>query len=158
VLNARSADIGSVRLTERFVHHDPVQAEEVNRIRRHADAVMRATWPVENLARIKTLIGTAGTITTLAAMAQALQEYDSRRIDNFVLTRQKLGEIIAALQKRTLEERKQIPGLPAARADVILAGALILATFLEVYNFTEIVVSDRGLRFGVLVERAARLS
>jgi len=154
-LQARSADIGSVRLTERFVHSDPAQAEEVMRLRQQAETVMRATWLPDNLAKVKTLIGTAGTITTLAAMAQAMQEYDPRRIDGFVLTRQKLGEIIIDLRRRTIAERSELPGLSAARADVILAGALILETFLDIYKFPELMVSDRGLRYGVLEEKVA---
>lgn len=155
-LNARSADIGSVRLTERFAKSDPVRSEEVQRIREQAEKMMRATWSTESLAPVKTVIGTAGTITTLAAMALAMREYDPRRIDGFKLTRQKLGEITAAAARRTIAERQQMPGLSPARADVILAGALILETFLDLYQFAEILVSDRGLRYGVLVEQAAR--
>jgi exopolyphosphatase/guanosine-5'-triphosphate,3'-diphosphate pyrophosphatase len=157
-LNARSADIGSVRLTERFAKSDPVQLEEVQRIREQAGTMMRSTWSKESLAKVKTVIGTAGTITTLAAMALAMQEYDPRRIDGYLLTRQKLGEVVAALTQRTIAERQKMLGLPAARADVILAGALIVETFLELYQFTEILVSDRGLRYGVLVEKAASTS
>ncbi|MGH7455737.1 MAG: Ppx/GppA phosphatase family protein, partial [bacterium] len=155
-LNARSADIGSVRLTERFAKSDPVQPEEVQRMREQAETMMRATWPPESLAPVKTIIGTAGTITTLAAMALAMQEYDPRRIDGYLLIRQKLGEIVAELTRRTIAERCQMPGLSPARADVILAGALILETFLDIYQFEKILVSDRGLRYGVLVEPAAR--
>jgi exopolyphosphatase/guanosine-5'-triphosphate,3'-diphosphate pyrophosphatase len=118
---------------------------------------MRATWPAESLAQVKTLIGTAGTITTLAAMAQEMREYDPGRIDGFILTRQKLGEIIIELRRRPVAERRELPGLSAARADVILAGALILETFLDLYKFPELMVSDRGLRYGVLVECAAGL-
>jgi len=156
-LQARSADIGSVRLTERFVHSDPAQPDEVMRLRRQAETVMRATWPPESLAQVKTLIGTAGTITTLAAMAQAMREYDPQRIDGYILTRQKLGEIIIELRRRTVAERCQLPGLSAARADVILAGAIILETFIDLYKFSELMVSDRGLRYGVLVEEAAKI-
>ncbi len=155
-LNARSADIGSVRLTERFAKSDPVQLEEVQRIREQVETMMRSTWPPESLAKVKTVIGTAGTITTLAAMALAMQEYDPRRIDGYLLTRQKLGEITAELTQRTIAERQKMPGLPPARADVILAGALILERFLDVYHFSELLVSDRGLRYGVLVEQVTR--
>jgi len=154
-LQARSADIGSVRLTERFVHNDPVQPEEARRIRQQAETVMRTTWPAASLAGVKTLLGTAGTITTLAAMAQEMREYDPRRIDGFRLTRQKLGELIIVLQRRTVAERRELPGLSPARADVILAGAIILETFLDLCQFPELLVSDRGLRYGVLVEAAA---
>ncbi len=155
-LNARSADIGSVRLTERFAKSDPVQPDEVQRMREQAATMMRATWPPESLTSVKTMLGTAGTITTLAAMALAMQEYDPRRIDGYLLTRQKLGEITAEVTRRTIAERQKLPGLSPARADVILAGALILEIFLDLYQFAEILVSDRGLRYGVLVEQAAR--
>jgi len=157
-LQARSADIGSVRLTERFIQNDPVQPEEVMQLRRHAETVMRATWPAASLAPVKMLIGTAGTITTLAAMAQAMGEYDAARIDGYMLTRQKLGELIMALRQRSVAQRCELPGLSAARADVILAGAIILETFLDIYKFPELLVSDRGLRFGVLVEAAVGLA
>ncbi|MGH7600029.1 MAG: Ppx/GppA family phosphatase [bacterium] len=153
-LNARSADIGSVRLTERFVKSDPVQPEEVRRIREQAETIMRATWSAESLAKVKTVIGTAGTITTLAAMALAMQEYDPRRIDGFTLTQQKLGDLITELTQRTIAKRQEMPGLSAARADVIFAGALILERFLGLYHYSELLVSDRGLRYGVLVEQA----
>jgi exopolyphosphatase/guanosine-5'-triphosphate,3'-diphosphate pyrophosphatase len=125
-------------------------------MREQAETMMRATWPPESLAPVKTMIGTAGTITTLAAMALAMHEYDPRRIDGFVLSRQKLDEIVDEIIQRTIAERQKMPGLPPARADVILAGALILETFLDLYQFAEILVSDRGLRYGVLAEQAAR--
>jgi exopolyphosphatase/guanosine-5'-triphosphate,3'-diphosphate pyrophosphatase len=153
-LLARSADLGSVRLTERFLHHDPVQSEEVMHLRQHVQEVFRANWPPEGLAQVRTLVGTAGTITTLAAMALALEEYDPRRIDNFLLSREKLGNLVSELMRRTIAERSRTPGLAPARADVILAGALILDTFLDVYQFSEILVSDRGLRYGVLMEKS----
>ena len=156
-LQARSADIGSVRLTERFIQNDPVQPEEMMRLRRQTETVLRATWPAASLAPVKTLIGTAGTITTLAAMAQAMREYDAARIDGYLLTRQKLGELIMALRQRTVAQRCELPGLAPARADVILAGAIILETFLDLYKFPELLVSDRGLRYGVLAEAAAGL-
>jgi exopolyphosphatase/guanosine-5'-triphosphate,3'-diphosphate pyrophosphatase len=127
-------------------------------MREQTETMMRATWPLESLAAVKTMIGTAGTITTLAAMALTMQAYDPRRIDGYLLTRQKLGEITVELARRTIAERQQMPGLSPARADVILAGALILETFLDLYHFTEILVSDRGLRYGVLVEKAVPLS
>lgn len=154
-LQARSVDIGSVRLTERFVHSDPVQPEEVARIREQTAVALLANWPVEILAPVRTLIGTAGTITTLAAMALAMDEYDPHRFENFAVTKQKLGEMIAELIRRPIVDRKKMPGLPPARADVILAGALILESFLEVYQFSEILVSDRGLRYGLLIDKLA---
>lgn len=152
ITSARSADIGSVRLTERLLKHDPVQAEEVQALRAHAEQVMRATWPLSELQNVARVVGTAGTITTLAAMAQGLTQYEPERIDRFMLSLTKLNEIAATLARLPIAERKKLPGLNPARADVILAGALLLETFMRVYGFDHIVVSNRGLRHGVVLE------
>lgn len=151
IISARSADIGSVRLTERLLKHDPVHAEEVQALREHAEQVMRATWPVAELTDVASLVGTAGTITTLAAMAQNLTQYEPERIDNFVLSLNKLNEIVATLVRLPIAERKKLAGLNPARADVILAGALLLETFMRIYGFENLVVSNRGLRHGVVL-------
>ncbi|MDZ7344596.1 MAG: Ppx/GppA family phosphatase [candidate division KSB1 bacterium] len=152
-LQARSLDIGSVRLTERFLQSDPVQPEEVARLREQTTTALRSYWPVETLAPVRTVIGTAGTITTLAAMALGMDEYTPHRFENFSLSQPQLREIIAELIRRPIAERKKMRGLSPARADVILAGALILEIFFEVYHFNEIVVSDRGLRYGMLIDK-----
>ncbi len=152
ITSARSADIGSVRWTERWLQHDPVLAEEVEALRLHAEHVMRETWPVTELKNIASVVGTAGTITTLAAMAQGLMQYEPDRIDHYALSLSKLQEIVATLTRLPVAERKGLPGLNPARADVILAGALLLETFMHIYAFENIVVSNRGLRHGVLLD------
>ncbi|MGH7491532.1 MAG: Ppx/GppA family phosphatase [bacterium] len=151
---ARSVDLGSVRLTERLLKHDPVLPEEVAAVRDQAEKSMRATWPVEEIRQTASVIGTAGTITTLAAMAQKLAPYDPKRIDRFVLTAQQLHDLVGELTSLSIAERQKLPGLNPARADVILGGALLLEVFMSVYGFAELLVSDRGLRYGVLVEES----
>lgn len=158
ILQARSADIGSVRLTERWLKHDPVLPQEISALREQAEKIMRATWPLADIQKAASLIGTAGTITTLAAMAQRLAQYDPRRIDGFVMAAPQLGEIAAELARLPVADRQKLSGLNPARADVILAGALVLQVFLEVYGFAQLLVSDRGLRYGVLVEETAPVS
>ncbi len=154
IASARSADIGSVRLTERLLKHDPVQAEEAHAFRAHAEQVMRATWPASELKNVASVVGTAGTITTLAAMAQGLMQYEPERIDRYTLSLTKLNQIAATLTRLPIAERKKLPGLNPARADVILAGALLLERFMNIYGFEKIVVSNRGLRHGVLCAEA----
>jgi len=149
--SARSVDIGSVRLTERFLHSDPVTAEEVAALRQQALQVILATWTRDELHTIRSLVGTAGTITTLAAMAQQLTEYDPGHIDGYVLSKKMLRTLVAQLSGLTIAQRKKLAGLSPARADVILAGALILEMFMDAYDFDEIIVSSRGLRYGVLL-------
>lgn len=143
-----SLDIGSVRLTERHARHDPVLPEEVEAMRQ----VIR-----QNLAAVdnrlpefssQTLIAVAGTVTTLAAMHGRIEPYDPDRVDGSRLTRENVSALVAELAPRSIEERKRLVGLPASRADVILAGALILEEFMRHTGKTELVVSDRGVRFG----------
>lgn len=148
---AQSLEIGSVRLTERFLLSDPPAAEETAAVRRHAEAMMQQSWAGQDFYKVRSLVGTAGTITTLAAMAQKMRDYDPASIDRFLLTKKTLRGLVAELAALTLAERKRLPGLPPARADVILAGGLILETFMDLYDFDEIIVSHRGLRHGVLL-------
>lgn len=150
--SARSVDIGSVRLTERFLRSDPVTAAELATVRQQAQAAMLAVWPRTEFDQIRSLVGTAGTITTLAAMAQQLTEYDPARVDGYVLSKKTLRTLGAQLSGLTIAQRRKLPGLPPARADVILAGAMILETFMDTYDFDEIIVSHRGLRYGVLLD------
>ena len=100
----------------------------------------------------------AGTVTSLAAMAQALASYDPARVHGFVLSRDRLGQEIARLRAATQAQREQIVGLDPRRADVILAGASILDRIARAAGVTDIRVSDRGIRWGLLHElvRAAR--
>jgi exopolyphosphatase/guanosine-5'-triphosphate,3'-diphosphate pyrophosphatase len=85
-------------------------------------------------------------------MAQRLIQYEPERIDNYILSLTELSEIVATLARLPVAERKKLAGLNPARADVILAGALLLETFMRIYGFKDLVVSNRGLRHGVVLE------
>ncbi len=148
-----SLQIGSVRLTERHVHSDPPRAEEIAAVR---EEVAGALAPVSELAALARprLVGVAGTVTSLAAMAQSLASYDPARVHGFELTRAALDEEIARLGRATQAERERFAGLDPRRADVILAGALILQAIAERAGVAAILVSDRGIRWGLLYELA----
>jgi exopolyphosphatase/guanosine-5'-triphosphate,3'-diphosphate pyrophosphatase len=96
--------------------------------------------------------GTAGTVTTLAAMEQGLTEYDPERINRFTLTREAITGIVALLSTSTLRERKNIPGLESGREDIILAGAMVAQEIMERYGYREMFVSDWGLREGIIID------
>jgi exopolyphosphatase/guanosine-5'-triphosphate,3'-diphosphate pyrophosphatase len=144
-----SIGIGSVRLTERFVHHDPATADDIAATRR---AVGEALAAVRFPAAPLTLIGVAGTVTTLAAMAQSLSTYDPARVHGYELSRGELHRQIDRLAAADQRERERMPGLDPKRADVILAGALILDCVAELAGATHVRVSDRGIRWGLLYE------
>jgi len=150
---ARSVDIGSVRLTERFLHADPVTPAEMDAARQAVRTALAAYNPLLEHRRTSTLIGTAGTITTLAAIAQSLPVFEPQKIDGYWLSRCQVEDIIEMLAVLPLARRRLVTGLRPERADVILAGALILETFMAEFGFSRLLVSQRGLRYGVLMEK-----
>jgi len=150
----RSIDIGVVRLCERLLRHDPPTDEEV----RHAyEWVIRETKAaVANMGdyRQATFVGTAGTVTSLAAMAQKLPTYEPARIHNYQLNLETIRELEQALLSRTKSERIGLPGLERNREEVIAAGAIIIRTIMETLGQQSVLVSDLGLREGVLIDLA----
>lgn len=141
-----SHKIGSVRLTEAHVAHDPIAAEELQAIERDA----REAFARQPLVGAEELYGLAGTVTTTAALLLGLEEYDRDRVDR---TRWTVGEILAlrdALARETLETRLKRPSLPPGRADVVVAGITILLVALEHCGASTLVVRDRGLRYALL--------
>jgi exopolyphosphatase/guanosine-5'-triphosphate,3'-diphosphate pyrophosphatase len=154
----RSMDIGVVRLSELAFRSDPPGAEERAHAERRVHEALDAIRPVFGNLQGRTLVGTAGTITTLAAMAQGLQTYRRDCIQNYVLTRQTVDRLESELFGRTRDQRRGMAGLEAGREDVILAGALILRAVMQALGFDTCLVSDYGLREGVVVELAQRIA
>jgi exopolyphosphatase/guanosine-5'-triphosphate,3'-diphosphate pyrophosphatase len=144
-----SLPLGSVRLTERHFRHDPPTPDEVAALEREVDEALAAVpWP----AAPATLIGVAGTVTSLAAMALRLDSYDPARVHGFRLARAALESEIARLGAATQAERERLVGLDPRRADVILAGALLLQRLARAAGVDAVCVSDRGIRWGLLYE------
>lgn len=148
---ARSLDIGSVRLTERHVRSDPPSAEELRRVADDVEAALRDAPPLSPEAR---LVGVAGTVTTLAAVSLGLEPYDGARVHGLSLARDEVERVAALLASTPLAARRELPGLEPKRADVIVAGAEIVRRVLAWSGRPELVVSDRGVRWGV-AERLA---
>lgn len=97
---------------------------------------------------------TAGTPTTLKALALHLDKYDASQVHEKSLTRSEVEKIFTKLKNLPFAERAQLPCLPEKRADVILAGTTILMTVLDELQLEKFWVSDRGLRFGILYQNA----
>jgi len=150
----RSIDIGVVRLSERLLHHDPPTREETEQAR-----VWIRRETIEALAAMPrsagcTFVGTAGTITSLAAMAQQLPAYEPTRIHNYRLALETIADLEQQLLSRSKAERIGMPGLEKNREDVIASGAIILRTVMDILEERECLVSDLGLREGVLIHLA----
>jgi exopolyphosphatase/guanosine-5'-triphosphate,3'-diphosphate pyrophosphatase len=100
------------------------------------------------------LVGTAGAVTTLAALSLKMRRYDPDRVNNLVMTRAQVEELAGLLCSLTEEGRAQLPGMEPAKAGVMVAGALIILTILQVFRQDSLVVIDAGLLEGVLAEMA----
>lgn len=159
LLAALSVNVGSVRLTERFLHCDPVRAEEVAALQ---EAVDRELAPLrEQFLRADqtlTLVGIAGTFTTLAAVAKHLPRYSHGAVHGSRLSLAEVRRQIRLFQAKTIAQRQGIAGLEPKRADVILAGASMTERILNAFHVDGVVVSDQGVRYGLLHERAQTLS
>lgn len=151
----RSIDIGVVRLGERYLHHDPPTNEEVRKAREWVARETTAAIADMN-GQSTTFVGTAGTITSLAAMAQKLLVYEQARIHNYRLGLDAICELEHLLLSRTKAARVGLPGLEPNREEVIAAGAIIVRIIMESLRQKECLVSDRGLREGVLINLASR--
>ncbi len=153
VIFRRSFDVGAVRLTERWLHGDPPGGEELLQLRRDLAATLaEAPRPPPGA----TLVGIAGTVTTLVAIHLGLDSYDGAQVHGRSLTAGEVRDLAQRLGAMRLAERKKLPGLPPKRADVIVAGAEILAAVLEKMGFAAVVASDRGVRWGMLYRRFGR--
>ncbi len=151
----RSIDIGVVRLCERLLRHDPPTEEEVRQAREWITRETKAVVAEMGDYRQATFVGTAGTVTALAAMAQKLPVYEPARIHNYVLKLDTIQELEQTLLSRTKAKRVGLPGLEKNREEVIAAGAIIIRTIMETLRQEECLVSDLGLREGVLIHLVA---
>lgn len=154
----RSIDIGVVRLCERVLHHDPPTAEELQQAREWMTRETKAAVAAMGDYRQAGFVGTAGTVTSLAAMAQKLPTYEPARVHNYVLRLETIRELERALLTRTKAERVGLLGLEKNREEVIAAGAIIILTIMETLGVEVCLVSDLGLREGVLIDMAVRES
>lgn len=146
---AKSFDVGSVRLTERHVTHDPPTEAEIDRLRRAARAAFAMVPP---LPSGRPPVGIAGTMTTLAAVALGLEPYDAARVHGYAMSKGDLDAVVARLASTDLASRRVIRGMEPKRADVIVAGGILAQSLLELWQANAVVVSDRGVRWGLAEE------
>ncbi len=150
----RSIDIGVERLCERLLRHDPPTDDEVQQARAWVARETTAAVTGMDGCQTATFVGTAGTITSLAAMAQKLPTYEPARIHNYQLQFSTIQEIEQTLLSRKKADRSGLPGLEKGREEVIAAGAIIIRTIMETLGMSNVLVSDLGLREGVLLDLA----
>ncbi|MER5384657.1 Ppx/GppA phosphatase family protein [Streptomyces sp. NPDC002688] len=151
---ARSVDIGCVRMTERHLVHDgavtdPPTAEQIAAMRADIEAALDLAGETVPLHQARTLVGLAGSVTTIAAIALGLDAYDSARIHHSRVSVDRVREITAWLLRSTHAERAAVPSMHPGRVDVIAAGALVLLSIMERTGAREVVVSEHDILDGI---------
>jgi exopolyphosphatase/guanosine-5'-triphosphate,3'-diphosphate pyrophosphatase len=149
VAGARSVNIGCVRLTERHLHGDPPSAAQKEATVSDIDAALRQAAAAVPVEKARTLVGLAGSVTTVAAIALGLAEYDSVRIHHSRVSAARVHEIAAELLAMTRAERAAIPVMHPGRVDVIGAGALILDRIMTRFGFADMLVSEHDILDGI---------
>ena len=146
---ARSIDIGCVRMTERHLHDDPPGAEQVAAARSDIEAGIARAAETVPIQQAGTLVGLAGSVTTVAAMALDLPAYMPQRIHRSRVSAAEVQSVTSRLLAMTRAERAALPFMHPGRVDVIGAGALILACVVEAAAVDEVLVSEHDILDGI---------
>ncbi|MFQ5814758.1 MAG: hypothetical protein ACE5I2_16390, partial [Anaerolineae bacterium] len=146
-----SLPIGVVKLTETYLKHDPPLPAELEAAAASIRERLLQLPPSLHHPPGATLVGTAGTPTTLASIDLGLMTYDPDRVTGHRLSRGRIQALLDNLRVLPLAERQQIVGLESDRADVIVAGTLLTREIMALFDFDELTVSDGGLREGILL-------
>jgi len=152
-LEVVSLQLGSVRLTERVIHHDPPPASEAEILRATVDKALRQLgWHY----RPDRMVGIAGTVTTLCAIALGLERYSPESVHGYQLRAGEVSRLTELLGSMPLERRKQLPGMEPGRADVLFAGGVILERVMNYFGCGDVIVSDQGVRWGLMWREVER--
>jgi exopolyphosphatase/guanosine-5'-triphosphate,3'-diphosphate pyrophosphatase len=150
LIDSRSLRLGAVRVSERFLRGEKTAPKQLKALRAHAAAKLEEVGWWSGGGR---LVGIGGTIRNLAAAAMKRLDLPDIDVQGFLLTRDALDELIDELASRPVSKRSQVKGIKYDRADVILGGAIVLATALDEGGFDAIEVTEAGLREGAFFER-----
>lgn len=150
-LNAVSLNLGAVRLTERFLRSDPAAPEEMLGMEAAVLDGLAQADPVIPQGEAQ-LVGLAGSVTTLASMYLGLESYDPEQTHEMILPREAVERMYLDLARTTSAERSAIPGLIDGRADIIVAGTSILAKAMARWSFDYLIVSERDILDGLVLE------
>jgi len=146
---ARSVDVGCVRLTERYLRSDPPTPDQITAAADDIDAAIARAGETVPLDEAGSLIGLAGSVTTVAAIALDLPEYDPARVHHARIPAAHVRAVTADLLSTTHAERARIPSLHPGRVDVIGAGSLILQRVLDRLGLPDVLISEHDILDGI---------
>lgn len=148
IINMTSLNIGALRMTKAYIHSDPVTQEEIIALEKEIqESIRKVALPFYGS---EITIGIGGTITTLSAIKQNMKEYDAKKIHHSKLSIKDIEDILCRLRVLKLEDRKKVWGLQPSRADIIVAGVVILKSIMEILEIDLLRVSESDNLEGML--------
>jgi exopolyphosphatase/guanosine-5'-triphosphate,3'-diphosphate pyrophosphatase len=144
-----SVDMGCVRLTERLLVSDPPAQEEIDQASKFVDSLIARARTDVDWTGAATLIGLAGSVTTVAAIALGLAEYDSERIHGARISAEQVHNVTARLLSMTRSERAELGVMHPGRVDVIGGGAIVLDRIMHAMQMREVLVSEHDILDGI---------
>ena len=150
IMDMLSIDIGALRITQTYIKNDPIKENEVIKIQEVLQDRLKEMTLLFSSQRSINIIGIGGTITTLSAIKQNMEVYDGEKIHNSKLSKQDVNDILKRLCSLNFEERKRVRGLQPARADIIIAGTMILRCIIGILEIESLMVSEQDNLEGML--------
>lgn len=155
---SKSENVGALRMTEKFLTEDPICEKEFEDMYKFISKAITETLNKLKFKNIKSIVGIGGTITSVSAMNQKLEVYSMDKIHSSEIYQKELDIILQTLKKMTLNDKKNIKGLQAKRADIITAGVTILSIIMKNLEKQNIIVSEYDNLEGLLCQKAKKMS
>ena len=146
-----SLDLGAVVMTEQFLKHDPVRTGDLEKLQHHVRAQLKKQVN-KTKSQLHTLIGSGGTTTAIGSMAMNALGGSYASIHGSEVLRSEVVHLLAMLARKTLPERRLVPGLNADRADIIVAGIAVVEELMRFFGANQLLVNERGIREGLIIK------
>ncbi|RDY26639.1 Ppx/GppA family phosphatase [Romboutsia weinsteinii] len=155
---SKSENVGALRMTEKFLMTDPIDEYEFESMSKFIEDEISGTLEIIKEREIDKLVGIGGTITSLSAINQELEEYSMEKIHNSQVSKKEIENILQNLKKMTLNDKKNLKGLQPKRADIITAGVKILNIIMEKLEIESIYVSEYDNLEGLMCHKSKTMS
>lgn len=148
-------DLGTVVMTERFLHSDPIKAVELHQLQRHVRECLKKVLSDSRIS-VDTLIGSGGTVTSLGYMAMSRHKDDYSSAHGYEVLRSEAVHLLAMITRKDIKARRLIPGLNPDRADIIVAGIVVIDELMKFFGANRLLVNERGIREGLIINAMKR--
>jgi exopolyphosphatase/guanosine-5'-triphosphate,3'-diphosphate pyrophosphatase len=151
-----SLDLGAVVMTDRFLKSDPITEEELQKLQSHIRKSLKRLFSGSKVS-VDSVIGSGGTLTALGYMAMQMRKDNYVSIHGYEVLRSEVVHLLAMLIRKDLKGRRTIPGLNQDRADIIVAGVVLIDELMRFLDANRILVNERGIREGLLIKAIKKL-